>query len=174
MPNAIRAAPMAMRSHDAQLGGLSRRPPSRSDTSTKMAANAASPTSQPAKNARPVDRGRGLCNTRTAGMIDSGDSATTNASGISSVSTDPQLADIEGPFVVSFDETVAIVAAREGTTARRADRDWQPPWAQENARLRGAHHRARALGPRRLRKISRLERNRLNLDGVEQGDKHFL
>jgi hypothetical protein len=32
-------------------------------------------------------------------MIDNGDSATTSASGMSSVSTDPQLPDIDGPFV---------------------------------------------------------------------------
>jgi hypothetical protein len=59
-------------------------------------------------------------------MIDSGDSATTNASGISSVSTDPQFADIEGPFVASSGETVAIVAAREGCF-------WQPTRGMEGA-----------------------------------------
>src|ERR1700680_1579050 len=111
----MRPAPMPMRSHDAQLGGLSLSPPSRFDTSRKMAVNAASAISQPAMNARPVGRGRGVCNTSTAGMIDSGDSATTNASGINSVSTDPQFADIEGPFIGSFGENVAIDAVREGT-----------------------------------------------------------
>jgi hypothetical protein len=79
-----------------------------------MAVNAASPISQPAMNARPVGRGLGVCNTSTAGMIDSGDSATTNASGISSVSTEPQFADIEGPFVGSFGENVSIIAVRDG------------------------------------------------------------
>ena len=63
-------------------------------TSTKIAVNAASPTSQPARKAKPVGLGRGVCNTSTAGMIDNGDSATTSASGMSSVSTDPQLPDI--------------------------------------------------------------------------------
>ena len=45
---------MTMRSQEAQLGGLSLRPPIRLDTSTKIAVNAARPTSQPARNARPV------------------------------------------------------------------------------------------------------------------------
>ncbi len=53
----------------------------------KIAVSAARPTSQPARKARPVGRGRGVCSTSTAGMIDSGESATTSASGMSSVST---------------------------------------------------------------------------------------
>src|SRR4029077_17307558 len=72
--------------HDAQPGGLLR-PPNRFDTSRKIAVSAARPTSQPARKARPVGRGRGVCSTSTAGMMDSGESATTNASGMSSVST---------------------------------------------------------------------------------------
>src|SRR3954452_6810150 len=91
MPNTISAAPTTIRSHDAHPGGLSPSPPSRLDTSRKIAVNAVSPISQPAKKARPVGRGRGVCNTNTAGMIDNGDSATTSASGMSSVSTDPDL-----------------------------------------------------------------------------------
>ena len=49
----------------------------RLDTSTKIAVIAARPNSQPARKARPVGRGRGVCSTSTAGMIDSGESATT-------------------------------------------------------------------------------------------------
>lgn len=52
------------------------------------------PTSQPIKNASPVGRGCGVCSTSTAGMIDSGDSATTSASGMSSVSTDFSIANL--------------------------------------------------------------------------------
>ena len=104
MPKTISAAPMTMRSHDAQPGGLSPRPPTRLDTSTKMRVNTVRPTSQPARNASPVGRGRGVCNTSTAGMIDSGDSATTSASGMSSASTDPQLPDNGRPFAASFDK----------------------------------------------------------------------
>ena len=97
IPNTINAAPTTMRSHAAHFGALSR-PPSRSATSTKTAVSANSPTSQPARKARPVGLGRGVCSTRTAGMMDSGDSATTSASGMSSISTDPQLPDIQPPF----------------------------------------------------------------------------
>ena len=103
MPNTISAAPTTMRSQDAQPGGLPPRPPTRPDTSRKMLVNAARPTSQPARNASPVGRGRGVCNTSTAGMIDNGESATTSASGMSSISTDPQLPDNARPFVASFD-----------------------------------------------------------------------
>src|SRR5437763_13331840 len=77
---------MTMRTQDAQAGGLLRSA-TRLDSSRKTTANAARPISQPAKKDRPVGRGRGVCNTSTAGMIDSGEKATTKASGMSSVST---------------------------------------------------------------------------------------
>src|SRR4051812_48138768 len=108
------AAPITTRSQDAHPGGLSRTPPNRLDTSTKIAVSAARPTSQPARNATPVGLGRGVCNTSTAGMIDSGDSATTSASGMSSVNTEPQLPDIIGPFVAS---SLQNVASQEATPA---------------------------------------------------------
>jgi len=54
--------------------------------------SAARPTTQLARKARPVGRGRGDCNTSTAGMTDNGETATTNASGISVVSRELQLA----------------------------------------------------------------------------------
>src|SRR5215208_7557545 len=98
-PNTINAAPTTMRSHDAQLGGRSRRPPARLDTSRNTEHKPASPNSQPARNARPVGRGRAVSNTSTAGMMVNGDNVTTNPSGTRSVSTAPQLPDIDGPFV---------------------------------------------------------------------------
>src|SRR6476646_11831310 len=98
---------MTTRSQEAHPGGLSRTPPMRLDTSTKIAVSGARPTRAPARNARPVGLGRGVCNTSTAGMIDSGDSATTSASGMSSVNTEPQLPDINGPFVATSQENVA-------------------------------------------------------------------
>jgi hypothetical protein len=104
MPKTIRSAPMTTRAHDAQPGGLSRSPPARPEISSRIAVSTASPKSQPARKARPVGRGRGVCNTITAGMIDSGDNATTSASGMSSVSTEPQLADIARPFVALLEE----------------------------------------------------------------------
>src|SRR6266404_5360400 len=103
MPNTINSAPTTMRSHDAHPGGLSPRPPSRLDTSRKIAVNATSPSSQPARNAKPVGLGRGVCSTITAGMMDNGESATTSASGMSSVSTDPQSPDNTDPSVASLD-----------------------------------------------------------------------
>ena len=84
-------------------GGLVPIPPARPETSTKMAVNAVRPTSQPIRKARPVGRGRGVCSTSTAGMIDSGDSATTSANGMSSVSTDPQSPDNARPSAAYFD-----------------------------------------------------------------------
>ena len=97
-----------MRSHDAQLGGLS---PQAADQAgdldeDRRQQRQARTASRPRK-ARPVGLGRGVCNTSTAGMIDNGDSATTSASGMSSVSTDPQLPDIGGPFVASSSVKVA-------------------------------------------------------------------
>ncbi len=47
-PNTISAIPIAIRSHEAHVGALFS-PPSRLDTSTKIAVNAASPRIQPAK-----------------------------------------------------------------------------------------------------------------------------
>src|SRR5215218_10149129 len=98
-PNTMSAAPTTMRSQDAQLGGRSRRPPARLDTSRKTVHKTASPNSQPVRNARPVGRGLAVSRTSTAGMIVNGDNATTSPSGTRSVSTDPQLPDIGGPFV---------------------------------------------------------------------------
>jgi hypothetical protein len=92
------AAPIAMRSHEAQLGGRPRLPIS-PVICTKIAASTNSPTSQPTMKARPVGLGRGVCNTSTAGIIDSGESATMSASGINSTNTDPQLPDIDRPSV---------------------------------------------------------------------------
>ena len=88
-PNTMSAIPTTMRNHKAHGGFLSS-PPSRLDTSTKIAVNAASPTTQPTRNARPVGFGRGVCSTSTAGMIESGERATTRARGMSSVSSEPQ------------------------------------------------------------------------------------
>ena len=55
------------------MGGELRSAPSASEDETKTAVSVASPNSQPPRNARPVGRGRGVCNTSTAGMIDSGE-----------------------------------------------------------------------------------------------------
>ena len=88
-PNTISAIPITMRTQGAH-GGVLFSPPSRLDTSTKIAVNAASPTTQPTRNARPVGFGRGVCSTSTAGMIDSGERATTRARGMSSVSSEAQ------------------------------------------------------------------------------------
>src|SRR5580693_3619172 len=85
------ANPRTTRSQDAQAGGDLRSAPSASEDATKTAVSAARPNSQPARKARPVGRGRGVCNTSTAGMIDSGETATTSASGIRVASTEPQL-----------------------------------------------------------------------------------
>src|SRR5277367_4481013 len=85
------ANPRTTRSEDAQAGGDLRSAPSASDDTTKTAVSAASPDSQPPRKARPVGLGRGVCNTSTAGMTDSGEIATTSASGISVASTEPQL-----------------------------------------------------------------------------------
>ncbi len=74
-------------------------PPARLDTSRKIVVSAARPNSQPTRNARPVGRGFGVSNTSTAGMTENGERATTSASGTRSVNTDPQLPDIDGPFV---------------------------------------------------------------------------
>lgn len=91
MPNTISAAPTMMRSQDAHVGGDLCRPPSSPDTATKIAVTAARVASHPARNARLLARARGVCNTRTAGMIDSGDSAITSARETSPVSSEPQL-----------------------------------------------------------------------------------
>ena len=89
-PKTISAAPITIRNQDAQPGGLPPTAPSRPDTPTNNAVSAAIPISHPARNIRPVGRGRGVCSTRTAGMIDNGDRATTSASGMSSVSSEIQ------------------------------------------------------------------------------------
>ena len=88
-PNTMSAIPITMRNQEAHGGALFS-PPSRLDTSTKIAVNTASPTTQPTRNARPVGFGRGVCSTNTAGMIDSGERATTSARGMSSVSSEAQ------------------------------------------------------------------------------------
>ena len=89
--SAMSANPRTTRSQDAQVGGELRRPPSASEDATKTAVSAARPSSQPPRKARLVGRGRGVCNTSTAGMTDNGETAMTSASGISVVSTEPQL-----------------------------------------------------------------------------------
>src|SRR5947209_3176742 len=91
MPNRMSADPRTTRSQDAQVGGALCIPPSAPEAATKIAVSAASPNTQPPRNARLVGRGRGVCSTRTAGMIDSGEIATTSASGVSTLMTDPQL-----------------------------------------------------------------------------------
>ena len=52
-PNTMSAIPITKRTQDARGGALFS-PPSRLDTSTKIAVNAASPTTQPTRNAKPV------------------------------------------------------------------------------------------------------------------------
>ena len=91
MPNAISASPRTTRSQDAQVGGELCRPPSASEDATKTAVSATRPSNQPPRKARPVGRGRGVCNTSTAGMTDSGEIEMTSASGISVASTETQL-----------------------------------------------------------------------------------
>ena len=88
-PNTKSAIPITMRTQGAHGGALFS-PPSKLDTSTKIAVNAANPTTQPTRNARPVGFGRGVCSTNTAGMIESGERATTSARGMSSVSSEAQ------------------------------------------------------------------------------------
>jgi hypothetical protein len=61
-----------------------------SDNPTNATVTAASPTTHPARKPKPAGLGRGVCKTSTAGMTNSGDSATTSASGTSSASTEPQ------------------------------------------------------------------------------------
>src|SRR5579875_803127 len=104
----------AIRSHDAHAGGDLCRPPSRPGTETNSAVSAARATSQPPRNARPLGRGRGVCKTSTAGMIDSGEKAITRASEKRPVSSDVQLPDTDStvtrrleaklPFAVLFGE----------------------------------------------------------------------
>lgn len=50
----------------------------------------AKPNSQPPRKARLLGRGCGECTTSTAGITDNGESAMTNASGTSPVSTETQ------------------------------------------------------------------------------------
>lgn len=88
-PTTISAVPSTMRSHDAHGGGLSRPPPNSSDNPTNATVSAASPNTQPARKARLVGLGRGVCRTRTAGMTDSGDAVITSASGTNSATTEP-------------------------------------------------------------------------------------
>jgi hypothetical protein len=61
------------------------------EDATKAAVSAVRPSSQPPRKTRLVGLGRCVCNTSTAGMIDNGETATTNASGISVVSRELQL-----------------------------------------------------------------------------------
>src|ERR1700757_3831621 len=90
MPKAISANPRTTRSHDAQVGGVWCRPPSRSEAPTNAAVRATRPSTQPPRKARPAGRGRGACRTSTAGMTVIGESAMTSPSGTSLVSTEPQ------------------------------------------------------------------------------------
>ena len=91
MPNAISARPRTTRNHDAQVGGDLRSPSSAPDDEAKIAVSAHNPNTQLPRNASPVGRGRGVCSTSTAGMIDSGEIEMTNASGMSVVSAEPKL-----------------------------------------------------------------------------------
>src|ERR1700752_374668 len=86
------AIPTAIRTQAAQVGAGRSSPSSRRGNCVNTAVVAASPTSQPYMNARPVDRARSACSTSTiAGIIVNGDIATTNASGMSWPSTAAQL-----------------------------------------------------------------------------------
>ena len=77
---------LAQGAHDGDFPS----PSIRWGTWTKTVVNAASPASQQAMKAKPVGFGRSVWRTSsTAGIIDTGDSATTSASGISSPSNDP-------------------------------------------------------------------------------------
>ena len=91
------AAPTTIRSHDAHVGGYLCRPPSSPETAMKIAVNTASATSHPARSARLVGRGRGVCNTSTAGMTENGERAITSAREMSPVSAEPQLAATREP-----------------------------------------------------------------------------
>src|SRR6516162_5979917 len=91
MPNTLRTVPRITRSQDAHVGGDLCRPPSRPEAATESAVSAARPSTQPARKARPLGLGRGACNTSTAGITVSGESAMTSPSGMSAPSTEPQL-----------------------------------------------------------------------------------
>ena len=90
-------------------------PPARLETSTKIAVYAVRPIRQPNRKATPACRGRGVCSTSTAGMMDSGDSATTSANGMSSVRTDPQLPDNARSSAAYFDPNLATDDKGTGT-----------------------------------------------------------
>ena len=89
-PSPIRPTPTAMRRYGAQPG-CAFRLPTRSEATTKAAVIPAMETTHPARNARLVGRGRGVCSIRMAGMIVNGDSAMTIANGISSASSKASL-----------------------------------------------------------------------------------
>lgn len=61
------------------------------EAATESAVSAARPSTHPTRNARLLGRGRGACNTSTAGITVIGESAMTSPSGMSPVSTEPQL-----------------------------------------------------------------------------------
>ena len=77
-------------------------------------------------------------------MIDSGDSVITNANGMSSVSTVPQFAAITADHVADCVDCADLCAPRGVSRTK--------PHCREKGRV---------------------ERNRLNLDGVGLPDKHF-
>ena len=87
-----------MRNHDAQRRWLVAQAAYQAGDLEENRRQRGEPDQPAGQEASPVGLGRGVCSTSTAGMIDNGDSATTSASGMSSVSTDPQLPDIGGPF----------------------------------------------------------------------------
>lgn len=89
-PNTISADPRTTRSQDAQAGDVVLKPPSAPEAATKTAVTTAKPNSQPPRKARLLGRGCGECTTSTAGITDNGESAMTNASGTSPVSTETQ------------------------------------------------------------------------------------
>ena len=107
--------PTAIRTHPAQVGAGRLSPSSRRGTCANTAVVAASPTSQPAMKARPAGRARSDCSTSTiAGMIVSGDIATTSASGMSWPSTAAQLPDMGS----DPSQLLAISAGRERQVPR--------------------------------------------------------
>src|SRR5277367_3066158 len=91
MPNAINANPRTTRVHDAQAGGLLCSAPSASEDATKAGVSTTRQTNQLPRKARLVGRGRGVCNTSTAGMTENGEIAMTSARGTNVASTETQL-----------------------------------------------------------------------------------
>src|SRR6516225_3728619 len=116
------ADPRTTRSQDAHLGGALSRPPSRPDAPTESAVSAARPSAQPARKARPLGLGRGACNTSTAGITVSGESAMTSPSGMSAPSTEPQLSAMgSNHCMLSAPESVNAVVEHQQTDQDQDD-----------------------------------------------------